>query len=105
MSYGNFQTTMFNGYLAGGVAPRFSCRYRGAHPAHRGEGYGRSTSRQATIYDQTNLDLALRSKWVWTPTGTDTVHLIFDFERRYGSSATPDYIPKGRIPRSWSIRR
>ena len=96
VSYGNFQTTMFNGYVAGGLAPGLAADIA-MHVSHQGEGYGRNLETGSDMY-QTNLDLALRSKWVWTPTDTDTVHLIFDFERRYGSSATPDYIPRGTYP-------
>src|SRR5580698_4987488 len=96
VSYGNFQTTMFNGYVAGGLAPGLAADLA-IHVSHQGEGYGRNLETGSDVY-QTNLDLALRSKWVWAPTDTDTVHLIFDFARRYGSSATPDYIPRGTYP-------
>ena len=95
-SYGNFQTSMFNGYVAGGLSPDLAADIA-VHLSHQGEGYGRNLETGSDVF-QTNLDLALRSKWVWTPTDSDTVHLIFDFERRYGSSATPDYIPKGTYP-------
>jgi iron complex outermembrane receptor protein len=95
-SYGNFQTEMFNGYVAGGLSPDLAADIA-VHVSHQGEGYGRNLETGSDVF-QTNLDLALRSKWVWTPTDADTLHLIFDFERRYGSSATPDYIPKGTYP-------
>src|ERR1700691_5391178 len=95
-SYGNFQTAMFNGYVAGGLSPDLAADIA-VHISHQGEGYGRNLETGSDVF-QTDLDLALRSKWVWTPTDADTVHLIFDFERRYGSSATPDYIPKGTYP-------
>ena len=96
ISYGNFQTATFNGYVTGGVAPGLAADLA-VHVGHQGEGYGRNLETGSDIY-QTDLDLAVRSKWVWTPTDADTVHLIFDFERRYGSSATPDYIPRGTYP-------
>ena len=96
VSYGNFQTVMFNGYAGGGVLPGLAADVA-LHVGHQGEGYGRNLETGSDIY-QTNLDLAVRSKWVWTPTDDDTVHFIFDFERRYGSSATPDYIPRGTYP-------
>jgi len=95
-SYGNFQTSMFSGYVAGGLSPDLAADIA-VHLSHQGEGYGRNLETGSDVF-QTNLDLALRSKWVWTPTSADSVHLIFDFERRYGSSATPDYIPKGTYP-------
>lgn len=95
-SYGNFQTEMFNGYVAGGLSAGLAADLA-VHLSHQGEGYGRNLETGSDVF-QTNLDLALRSKWVWTPTDADTLHLIFDFERRYGSSATPDYIPKGTYP-------
>jgi len=87
---------MFNGYVSGGVSSGLAADL--AVPvSHQGEGYGRNLDTGSDVY-QTNLELALRSKWVWAPTDSDTVHLIFDFERRYGSSATPDYIPRGTYP-------
>jgi iron complex outermembrane receptor protein len=96
VSYGNFQTTTSNGYVAGGVAPGLAADMA-MHVSHQNEGYGRNYETGSEIY-QTNWDLALRSKWVWAPTDTDTVHLIFDYARRYGSSASADYIPQGTYP-------
>jgi iron complex outermembrane receptor protein len=96
VGYGNFQTTTFNGYVADGLVPGLAADLA-VHLSHQGEGYGRNLDTGSQVY-QTDLDLALRTKWVWTPTDTDTVHLIFDFARRYGSSATPDYIPRGTYP-------
>src|SRR5579863_1556321 len=96
VSYGNYQTTMFNGYVAGGLTPGLAADIA-MHVSHQGEGYGRNLETGSDVY-QTNLDLAVRSKWVWAPTDADTVHLIFDFARRDGSSATPDYIPRGTYP-------
>ena len=96
VGYGNFQTAMLDGYVAGGLVPNLAADMA-MHVSHQGEGYGQNLETGSDI-SQTNLDLALRSKWVWTPSDTDSVHLIFDYARRYGSSATPDYIPKGTYP-------
>jgi iron complex outermembrane receptor protein len=96
VSYGNFQTSMFNGYVAGGLAPDLAADLA-VHVSNQNEGYGRNLDTGSDVY-QTNLDLALRSKWVWAPTDTDTVHLIMDFARRYGSAASADYIPTGTYP-------
>jgi iron complex outermembrane recepter protein len=96
VSYGNFQTAMFDGYVGGGLAPGLAADIA-MHVSHQGEGYGQNLETGSDIY-QMNLDLALRSKWVWAPSDTDSVHLIFDYARRYGSSATPDYIPRGTYP-------
>jgi iron complex outermembrane receptor protein len=96
VSYGNFQTSMFNGYVAGGLAPDLAADLA-THVSNQNEGYGRNLDTGSDVY-QTNLDLALRSKWVWAPTDTDTVHLIMDFARRYGSAASADYIPTGTYP-------
>lgn len=96
VSYGNFQTVTFNGYVADGVAPGLAADVA-MHVSHQGEGYGRNLDTGSDIY-QTNLDLALRSKWLWTPGDADTIRLIFDYTRRYGSSASPDYIPRGTYP-------
>src|SRR6202042_1784468 len=96
VSYGNFQTTMVNAYVAGGLFPGLAADVA-MHVSHQGEGYGRNLDTGSDIY-QTNLDLALRSKWLWTPGDADTIRLIFDYTRRYGSSASPDYIPRGTYP-------
>jgi iron complex outermembrane receptor protein len=96
VSYGNYQTTTFNGYVAGGLGNSLAADFA-VHLSHQGEGYGRNLDTGSEVY-QTNIDLALRSKWVWSPTDADTVHLIFDYARRYGSSASPDYIPQGTYP-------
>lgn len=96
VSYGNYQTTTLNGYVAGGVTPDAAADLA-VHVSHQGEGYGRNLDTGSSVY-QANLDLALRSKWVLKPTESDTVHLIVDYERRDGSTATVDYIPTGTYP-------
>jgi iron complex outermembrane receptor protein len=95
-SYGNFQTTTVNGYIADSLSPAAAADFA-VHVSHQGEGYGRNLFTGSEVY-QANLDLALRSKWVLKPTEADTVHLIVDFERRDGSTATVDYIPAGTYP-------
>jgi iron complex outermembrane recepter protein len=96
VGYGNFQTATFNGYVADGVAPGLAADVA-LHVSHQGQGYGRNLDTGSDIY-QTNLDLALRSKWLWAPSDADSVRVIFDYSRRYGSSASPDYIPRGTYP-------
>jgi outer membrane receptor protein involved in Fe transport len=77
VSYGNYQTTTVNGYVADGLTPAVAADFA-VHAAHQGEGYGKNLFTGSDVY-QANLDLALRSKWVLKPTEADTVHLIFDF--------------------------
>ena len=96
VSYGNYQTTTLNGYIADGVTS-IAAGDLAVHVSHQGEGYGRNLDTGSSVY-QANLDLALRSKWVLKPTESDTVHLIVDYERRDGSTATVDYIPAGTYP-------
>jgi len=95
VSYGNYQSTTVNGYVADGLTPAVAADFA-MHVAHQGEGYGKNLFTGSDVY-QANLDLALRSKWVLKPTEADAIHLIFDFERRDGSTATVDYIPAGLI--------
>jgi iron complex outermembrane receptor protein len=99
LSYGDHSTSIFNGYVAGGLTPVIAADI-GIHVSHQGEGYGRNLYTGTEVY-QTNLDLALRSKWVIRPTDADTIHLIFDFTRRDGSSTSVDYIPAGTYPSSF----
>lgn len=74
VSYGNFRTSTFTSYVSGGLVPDLAADLA-VHVSHQGEGYGRNLETGSDVY-QTNLDLALRSKWVWTPTDSDTIHLI-----------------------------
>jgi len=101
VSYGNYQTTTVNGYVADGLTPAVAADFA-MHAAHQGEGYGKNLFTGSDVY-QANLDLALRSKWVLKPTEADTIHLIFDFERRDGSTATVDYIPAGTYPSAFLV--
>jgi iron complex outermembrane receptor protein len=96
LSYGNYDTTTANGYVSGGVASAIAADFA-IHVSHQGDGYGRNLFDGSDVY-QTNLDLALRSKWVFKPTDFDTIHVIFDYARRDGSSASVDYIPAGTYP-------
>src|SRR5258706_7478051 len=101
VSYGNYQTTTVNGYVADGLTPAVAADFA-MHAAHQGEGYGKNLFTGSDVY-QANLDLALRSKWVLKPTDADTIHFILDFERREGSTATVDYIPAGTYPSAFLV--
>jgi iron complex outermembrane recepter protein len=96
LSYGNYNTSTFNGYISDGLTPAIAADF-GIHVSHQGEGYGTNLYTGSEVY-QTNLDLALRSKWVIRPTDADTIHLIFDYTRRDGSAASVDYTPVGTYP-------
>src|ERR1700719_1928401 len=96
VAYGNYQTTTVNGYLADGLTPVVAADFA-MHASHQGEGYGKNLFTGSDVYP-VRLDLALRSKWVLKPTDADTIRLIFDFERRDGSTATVDYVPAGTYP-------
>ena len=101
VSYGNYQTTTVNGYVADGLTPLVAADFA-VHVSHQGEGYGKNLFTGSEVY-QANLDLALRSKWVLKPTDADTIHFIIDFERRDGSTATVDYIPAGTYPSAFLV--
>ena len=101
VSYGNYQTTTVNGYVADGLNSAVAADFA-IHASHQGEGYGRNLFTGSEVY-QGNLDLALRSKWVLKPTDADTIHFIVDFERRDGSTATVDYVPAGTYPSAFLV--
>ena len=101
VSYGNYQTTTANGYIADSLTP-VAAADLAVHVSHQGEGYGKNLFTGSQVY-QANLDLALRSKWVLKPTDADTIHFIVDFERRDGSTATADYIPAGTYPSAFLV--
>jgi iron complex outermembrane receptor protein len=96
VEYGNYNTSTLNAYVADGLAPSVAADFA-VHVSHQGEGYGRNYYTGDEIY-QANLDLGLRSKWVFTLSDADTLHLIFDYTRRDGSAATANYIPAGTYP-------
>ena len=64
-SYGNFQTTTLNGYIADGVTP-IAAGDLAVHVSHQGEGYGRNLDTGSSVY-QANLDLALRPNGFSSP--------------------------------------
>jgi len=96
VGYGNYNTTTVNAYVADGLTPAVAADF-GVHISHQGDGYGKNLFTGSDVY-QTNLDLAMRSKWVFRPTDADTIHLIFDYTRRDGSAASVDYLPAGTYP-------
>ncbi len=101
VSYGNYQTTTVNGYVADGLNSAVAADFA-IHATHQGEGYGRNLFTGSEVY-QANLDLSLRSKWVLKPTDADTIHFIVDFSRRDGSTATVDYVPAGTYPSAFLV--
>ena len=101
VSYGNYQTTTVNGYVADGLNSAVAADFA-IHAAHQGEGYGKNLDTGSEVY-QANLDLALRSKWVLKPTDADSIHFIVDFARRDGSTATADYVPAGTYPSAFLV--
>ncbi len=101
VSYGNYRTSTVNGYIAGGLTPAVAADFA-MHVSHQGEGYGTNLFTGSSIY-QANFDLALRSKWVLKPTDADTIHIIADYARRDGSTATADYVPAGTYPSAFLV--
>lgn len=101
VSYGNYDTTTANAYVAGGLAPGVSADF-GIHASHQGNGYGTNLFTGAAV-NQANLDLAMRSKWVFKPTDADTIHLILDYSRRAGSTTSVDYVPTGTWPSAFLV--
>jgi iron complex outermembrane receptor protein len=96
VSYGNYDTATTNAYVARGLGANVAADLA-FHYGRQGTGYGTNLFDGAEV-GKTNLDFASRSKWVFTPTAGDTIHLILDIESRKGSNAADDNVPAGTYP-------
>ncbi|MGH6616649.1 TonB-dependent receptor [Sphingomonas sp.] len=94
--YGNYQTLTGSAYVAGGLAPNLAADIA-AQVTAQGDGYGVNVATGKDVY-RTKFDLALRSKWVFTPTDATTIRLALDYERRIGNSSISSKQVPGIVP-------
>ncbi|WEK02324.1 MAG: TonB-dependent receptor [Candidatus Sphingomonas phytovorans] len=107
--YGNYDTFTGSAYVAGGIAPNLAADIAG-QVTTQGKGYGINVATGNDVY-RTKLDLALRSKWVFTPTDATTIKLSLDYERRIGNTSISSKEAPGLVPvfgpayniRTWDI--
>lgn len=76
VSYGNYNTSEISVYASGGVARNLAGDISFFY-THQGEGYGKNVVTGQDWFKTSQV--ALRSKWVFTPTDTTKVTLIGDY--------------------------
>jgi iron complex outermembrane recepter protein len=92
ISYGNYQSARADLYVSGGIlanlAASLSVQASGA-----GEGYGRNLLTGDEV-NRNDINLGLRTKWVWTPLDTTTLTAAADYSHRRDSYLA-DRLPPG----------
>jgi iron complex outermembrane receptor protein len=83
--YGNYDTFTGGAYVAGGIAPDLAADIA-AQVTAQGDGYGVNVA-TGNDANRNKFDLALRSKWVFTPTDETKVQLALDYNRRKGNAS------------------
>lgn len=84
VSYGNYQILQGDAYVSAGLGPNlaadiaFSGKTQG-----KGFGFNPTTGRD---WDKLDHNIALRSKWLWTPGSATTITLIGDYFEGSGTS-------------------
>jgi iron complex outermembrane recepter protein len=92
ISYGNYQTAKTDLYVSGGVAPNLAASLA-VQASGQGEGYGRNLLTGDEI-NRNNINLGIRTKWVWTPADTTTLTAAADYSDR-NDSYLADRLPPG----------
>ncbi len=96
LTYGNYKTLSGEAYVSGGVSQDVAADLALKVTA-QGEGYGINRYTGSDV-NRNDLDLAVRSKWVWTPSDATKIKLIGDYERRYGNATASGHEAPGRKP-------
>ena len=86
VGYGNYDTFRTDGYVTGPITSNLAADLS-VSASHQGIGYGRNLT-NGHYTDQTVKSIAARSKLLWKPTDTTTLHLSLDFSQVYGSDPT-----------------
>ena len=73
----NYWTSRTFGYLTGGIAPDLAANFAVKYTT-QGQGWGRNLT-TGDYTHKINSDVALRTKWLWTPSETTAVKLSFDY--------------------------
>jgi iron complex outermembrane receptor protein len=85
--YGDYSTTTADFYLTGGIAPNLAADIA-VDFSDQGEGYGKNYFTDQAV--NKTQDLAVRSKWLYTPVAGSEFKLIFDYEQ---TDYSPVYLP------------
>jgi iron complex outermembrane recepter protein len=76
VSYGNYNTLSATEYVTGGIASNLAADLA-AYYSNQSDGWGKNLFTGSDVYKEN--DKAARTKWVFTPTGQDTVTLTADY--------------------------
>jgi iron complex outermembrane recepter protein len=96
VTYGNYDTRGVVGYVTGGLSSDLAADMS-VYYQDQGHGFGRNFYTGQDV--NWTKDLALRSKWLWTPDSNTQATLIFDFEHTDDAWAlAPATIPLGGLP-------
>jgi iron complex outermembrane receptor protein len=97
LGYGNYQTSVLKAYVTGPIAGDQLAADLAVSATHQGVGYGTNLFNGKDVY-QTDRDLAVRSKWLWTPTDGTTVGFIADYGETAGSQYSTFKVAPGTQP-------
>jgi iron complex outermembrane recepter protein len=95
LSYGNYQTTVGQLYVTGPVVGDKLAADLAVSATTQGQGYGVNLFNGQDVY-KTDHDIAVRSKWLFTPSDATTVRLIGDYEDSAGSQFSTHGIAPGQ---------
>jgi len=84
LSYGNYQTTAGDFYVTGPVIGDKLVADLAVSASTQGQGYGRNLFNGEDVYKM-DRNVAVRSKWLWTPGDTTSVRFNVDYEQTGGS--------------------
>ena len=78
-SYGDYNTSKLDLYATTGIAEDLAADVA-IKASHQGDGYGRNITTGEDAY-RTDLDVGIRSKWLYTPAAGTSLTLIFDYNQ------------------------
>jgi iron complex outermembrane receptor protein len=109
LGYGNYNTSVVGGYLTGPLSEQLAADLA-VRASTQGQGYGTNLFNGEDVY-KTVRDIAVRSKWRWTPGSSTSLMFIFDYEENAGNQYTTFSNAPGTMPlfgaagpiRNWDI--
>jgi iron complex outermembrane recepter protein len=94
LSYGNYQTALGQLYVTGPIIGDKLAADLAVSTSTQGQGYGRNLFNGEDVYKM-DRNIALRSKWLWTPADATRVTFAVDYEEMAGSQFTTFQITPG----------
>lgn len=94
LGYGNYQTALGQLYVTGPVVRDLLAADLAVSATTQGEGYGTNLFNGQDVY-RTNHDIAVRSKWLFTPDDATTVRLTGDYANTTGTQYSAHQVVPG----------